>query len=172
MAISYCDSSDSRLSSPSLDQEFFQTQYPALGSNRLTRTDAAHVIRDSRKAAPARATIGRVECANASHVRSVRNRRLHERRDRRSSTGLGQHGSCADPPSAEKATWAIGSVAERGSARGWITVLSGTVCASDYCIRAPLSANVSETARPNKFGEQGERIHHDRDRDNVPGRGH
>src|SRR4051812_10728320 len=35
-----------------------------------------------------------------------------------------------------------------------------------------LSANVSETARPLKFTEQGERgSHHDRDRDNVPRRG-
>jgi hypothetical protein len=39
--------------------------------------------------------------------------------------------------------------------------------------RSPLSANMSETARPRKFREQGERgSHHDRDRDNVPRRGH
>jgi hypothetical protein len=39
-------------------------------------------------------------------------------------------------------------------------------------VRRALSANVSETARPLKFSEQGEQgSHHDRDRDNVPRRG-
>jgi transposase len=39
-------------------------------------------------------------------------------------------------------------------------------------VRGSLSANVSETARPLKFTEQGERgSHHDGDRDNVPRRG-